>query len=54
MRLLGLPFSAWPETERGVKVWQLTGRKRLLAKGSQLGGDVTPVTTSEAKQKPGK
>lgn len=60
MRLLWLPFSAWPEIECRVEVWRLTRRKQPLAKGSQLGiwggggGDVTHVTTFEAMEKPGK
>lgn len=54
VRLSGLPFSAWPEIECAVEVWQLTRRKQPLAKGSQLGiwgvggADVTHVTTFEA------
>lgn len=53
VRLLWLSFSTWPETERGVEVWQLARRNQPLTRGSRPGiwAGVTSLMLLPLKQR---
>lgn len=52
VRLLWLSFSTWPETERGVEVWQLARRNQpLTMPGRASGRGVTSLRLLPLKQR---